>query len=130
VDDLEPGTMQGIVQNGKAALDSATSEAAAARIAVNARLSGDATRAYADTVITDSESALAPIEGSFGGVDPPSKQEDDLRNQVFAVLGDVDDALSSARIAVRRDDRAGLAKAATDLATVLASLGKLRESLG
>ena len=73
---------------------------------------------------------MAPIEASFGAVDPPTPAEDDLRDQVLAVLGAADDALAAARIAIRRDSRSELGTADGDLAKARAGLEKLRGSLG
>ena len=67
---------------------------ASAQIAVRQRLSGDAPRAFVDVVVTESESAIAPIESSFGGVDPPSPADDDLRGAASAAVEDAGDALS------------------------------------
>ena len=117
------------VENGKSALDSAISVTASAELAVRQRLSGDAPRTFVDVVVTDSEGAMAPIESSFGGVDPPSAEDDALRDAVMAALGDASDALSTARIAIRRDDSEGLRAAVTDLESAQSGLRDLRESL-
>jgi len=118
------------LQNGKAALELAISETATGVLAVESRLKGDATRAYADTVITDSETGLSPIEASFGSVDPPTPQAESLRDEVLQALGDADNALASARIAIRRNDPAALSKAGQDLAKARTGLDDLREKLG
>lgn len=117
------------LQNAKAALESATSEARTAELAASARLSGRATRVYADTVITDSEKAMGPIQSSFGGVDPASRQDDALRDKVLGELGDTEDALAQARIAVRRDDRPMLERARIELAERGQKLQDTRDSL-
>jgi hypothetical protein len=98
-------------------------------MAVQQRLDGDAPRAFADVVVTDSESAIAPIESSFGGVDPPSPADDELRDAVMQALGTAGDALSNARIAVRRDDDDGLRQAVGNLQAAQARLRSLRDSL-
>ncbi len=117
------------VENGKGALDSAISATASAQLAVQQRLSGQAPRPFADVVVTDSEAAMAPIESSFGGVDPPSPAEDALRDAVMQALGTADDALAQARIAVRRDDDQDIAAAAADLKAALTQLQSLRNTL-
>jgi hypothetical protein len=117
------------LQNAKAALESATSEARTAELAASARLSDSATRAYADTVITGSEKAMGPIEASFGGVDPASRRDDALRDTVLGVLGDTEDALAQARIAVRRDDRPALERARIELAELGQKLQDTRDDL-
>jgi uncharacterized protein YukE len=118
------------VENGKNALDSAISATASATLALNARVNGDATRAFSDVVVTDSEKAIAPIENSFGSVDPPSDADDQLRTSVLQAVGDAGDALSSARIAIRRDDPDAMRQAVEDLDGASQQLKTLRESLG
>lgn len=117
------------LQNAKAALESATSEARTAELAASARLSGRATRAYTDTVVTSSEKAMGPIQTSFGGVDPASRRDDSLRDRVLAVLGDTEDALAQARIAVRRNDRPALERARIKLAELGQRLQDTRDGL-
>ena len=118
------------VENGKNALDSAISATASATMALNARVNGNATKAFSDVVVTDSEDAVAPIENSFGGVDPPSDAEDQLRTSVLKAVGDAGDALSSARIAIRRDDADAMRQAVDDLDAASQQLKTLRQSLG
>lgn len=116
--------------NATSALDSAASVTAAADLAVQARLADQATRAYTDVVVTQSEQQIDPIETSFGSVDPPSPANDDLRDSVLDALGKAGDALAHARIAVRRDDPDALRDAETELATAKDQLTTLRESIG
>jgi hypothetical protein len=128
---VTPALNQGaFVENGKGALDSAISATATATLALNARLDGNATKAFSDVVVTDSEDAIAPIENSFGGVDPPSPTEDDLRTAVLDAVGAAGDALSSARVAVRRDDTDAMRQAVGELNDAQGQLQALRESLG
>ena len=118
------------VENGKAALDSTISATASAQLAVQARLSGDAPRMFTDVLVTESEGSIAPIESSFGGVDPPKPSDDALRDAVLDAVGTAGDALSDARVAIRRDDMTALAAAGTDLQKAQSALKSLRESLG
>ncbi|MFC7595756.1 hypothetical protein ACFQU3_10595 [Terrabacter sp. GCM10028922] len=106
-------------QNALAALESARSEARSAALAVEARLRDRLTQQYAITLLTDHDEALGPIEDSFGNVDPPAPDDDPLRDQVMDLLGDTSDALSTARLSVRRDDRDAL----RDDLTALRQLG-------
>jgi hypothetical protein len=118
------------LQNAKSALESAVSETATARLAVRARLDGRSTNAFADTVVTDSEKALAPIEASFGGVDPPAPEDDTLRTSTLEHLGAASDALAEARVAIRRDDPPALREAEAALAEAVDELEQAREDLG
>lgn len=116
-------------QNAKSALESAASETSTAQIAVDVLLSGKATNAYADTVVTDSENAMGGIETSFGVVDPPTPTQDELRDQVLTLLGDADDALAHARIAIRRGDVSSLTDARKELDDVSSHLESARADL-
>jgi hypothetical protein len=118
------------IENGKAALDSTISATASAELAVQARLSGDAPRTFTDVVVTESEGSIAPIESSFGGVDPPTPSDDALRDAVLKAVGTAGDALSDARVAIRRDDMTALTEAGADLQAAQTALQSLRESLG
>jgi hypothetical protein len=118
------------VENGKAALDSTISATASAQLALQARLSGDAPRTFTDVVVTESEQSIAPIESSFGGVDPPTPSDDALRDAVLDAVGTAGDALSDARVAIRRDDMTALTEAGADLQAAQTALQSLRESLG
>lgn len=116
-------------QNAKSALESAASETASAQIALDVLLSGQATNAYTDTVVTDSENAMGGIETSFGVVDPPTPAQDALRDEVLTLLGDADDALAHARIAVRRGKVSSLTDARKELAGASAHLESARADL-
>jgi hypothetical protein len=127
---IAPALDQGAFeQNAKSALESAASETQTAQIALDVLLSGSATNAYADTVVTDSENAMGGIETSFGVVDPPTPTLDKLRDDVLTLLGDADDALAHARIAVRRGDTARLNAAREELETASADLESARAAL-
>jgi hypothetical protein len=127
---IAPALDQGAFeQNAKSALESAASETSTAQIAVDVLLSGSATNAYADTVVTDSENAMGGIETSFGVVDPPTPTQDDLRDQVLTLLGDAEDALAHARIAVRRGDVPSLREARQELEDASAHLESARADL-
>jgi hypothetical protein len=116
-------------QNAKSALESASSETSTAQIALGTLLSGNATNAYTDTVVTDSENAMGGIQTSFGVVDPPSPDQDKLRDDALTLLGDADDALAHARIAVRRGDPATLRAARKELEAATTHLESAREKL-
>jgi hypothetical protein len=127
---VAPSTDSGAFRaNAVAALASAVGEARTAALALDARADDQATNPYADTVVTDSESAMGPIQDSFGNVDPPEPEDDALRDRVVEVLGDTADACAKARIAVRRDDPAAMRTAAGDLRELADRMEALGESL-
>lgn len=116
--------------DASAAVKSGLSEALTARLVIRQFLNGHATGEYADVLLTDSETALGPIQASFGSRQPDSPRDDDVRDVVLQTLGDEEDALAHARIAMRRSDVQGLHQADTDLADAIASLTKAQVSLG
>ena len=116
--------------DASAALRSGLSEALTARLMIRQFLNHHSTGEYADVVLTDSETALGPIQDSFGSRQPDSARDDDLRDTVLQMLGDEEDALAHARIAVRRSDVAGLHEADADLADVVGDLTKAQADLG
>jgi hypothetical protein len=116
--------------DASAAVKSGLSEALTARLIIDQFLDHHATGEYSDVVLTDSETALGPIQDSFGSRQPDSPSDDDVRDKVLSMLGDEQDALAHARIAVRRADGPGLRQADSDLADVVAQLTKAQVSLG
>jgi hypothetical protein len=116
--------------DASAAVRSGLSEALTARLVIRQFLNRHATGEYADVLLTDSESALGPIQDSFGSRDPDSPRDDDLRDTVLQMLGDEQDALAHARIAMRRSDVGGLHDADADLAGVVADLTRAQTDLG
>ncbi|WP_325003882.1 hypothetical protein [Intrasporangium sp.] len=115
--------------NARAAAGSARSEVRTVALALRARLEDRVTQAYVNTVVTESESALGPIEDSFGVVDPPSRRDDALRERVVTLLQDAATALTTARIAVRRQDDARLRSSVGELARLGDSLDQLEQDL-
>ncbi len=117
-------------ENATAALSSTVGVARTASLAVHARLEDRVTKPYTDTVVTESESALGPIQASFGNVDPPTPQDDPLRDRVMSLLGDTADALADARIAVRRQDSAQMRESARTLDQLADQMELTKDGLG
>jgi hypothetical protein len=116
--------------DASAAVRSGLSEAQTARLVIRQFLNHHATGEYADVLLTGSETAIGPIQDSFGSRQPDSPRNDDLRDTVLQMLGDEEDALAHARIAVRRSDVGGLHDADADLAGVIADLTQAQADLG
>ena len=87
-----------------AAVEAASSEVATVHLTVSQRLGRKIPAAYADEVVTASETALDAIEGAFGAVQPPSRGSDRTYAEVSEVLANAGEAVTYARFAVRRDD--------------------------
>lgn len=115
--------------NALAALESAVSTARVAAMALDARAAERLPLAYADTVVTEAEEAIGPIESSFGIVDPPERGLDDLRSEVVGELGDTADLLAEARIAVRRQDTPAMEQVAKDLRQLADEMERRAEAL-
>jgi len=116
--------------DASAAVESGLSEALTAHLVIGQWLDSHATGEYADVVLTDSEPAPGPIQDSFGSRQPDSPSDDDLRDTVLRILGDEEDALAHARIAVRRSDVAGLRLADSEITDAIDDLTKAQASLG
>ncbi len=111
-------------------MESATSDARTAQLALHHWLAGDVTRPYADVVVTDAEGAIRPVADVFAGLDPPTPAADPLRGQVLALLDDAQAATDDGRIALRRSDRSGVQSAVDELDRVATSLEAASEGLG
>lgn len=86
--------------------------------------------AYADDVVSASETSMGSITESFGSVQPPDRRSDGIRDSVTDVLSKAQDALSHARIAVRRSDGRALAESEDELKAVAQALDTTERELG
>lgn len=98
-------------------LDAASGEVATARLTIRQLGRGRLFGNYADETVTANETALGAISDAFGSVQPP-RGDDRVRSSVTSLLSDAQDAVSAARISVRRADGRGLAEAARQLRNV------------
>jgi hypothetical protein len=106
----------------------ATSEVETASLVVRLLQRRDVLSAYADETITANETALGSISAAFGSVQPPSG-DDTLHDDVSALLSDSEDAVTAARIAARRSDATGLARARAALRRVSSDLSDAVDEL-
>ena len=116
-------------RNAIGALESTVSTARVAALALDARVGNRITLAYADTIVTEAEDAIGPVEASFGSVDPPDPTLDELRSAVLDQLGDTGDLLADARIAVRRGDSDTMAALAGELRRTADAMDQHAEAL-
>ena len=123
---LDSGAFQ---RNALHALDSAVSDARTGAMTLELHLANRVLRPYADTVLTESEDAIGPVEDSFGAVDPPTDADATLRTEVGDLLTDAGDALADARIALRTGDRAAMADSVTQLRQVADTMEQAAERL-
>ena len=106
----------------------ATSEVATALMSVRLQLSDDILEPYADETVTANEKALGSISAAFGSVQPPAG-DDDVHDEISALLTDAEGAVTAARIATRRADEAGLREARRELRAVRSDLADAEERL-
>ncbi|GAA2038297.1 hypothetical protein GCM10009740_33100 [Terrabacter terrae] len=112
---LDSGAFQ---HNALEALDSGVSQTRTAALGVQNLLDQRVPKPYADTVVTDMEEAIGPVQDSFGSVDPPTPADERLRDDVSGLLSDADDALAQARIALRKDDEPAMRQSVRTLRAV------------
>lgn len=112
-----------------ASVQAAISEVQSTRLLTQAAADGRAFGPYADRTVSASEDALNSVAAGFGLVQPPTSTDDVVRDRTLRVLGAAFDAVSSARIAVRRDDKQQMAAALVDLQEVARDLDRLQREL-
>src|SRR3954469_2511054 len=102
-------------------LSAAQSSVVTVRIVLTTRLRDRTFGRAADDAVTTAETSLSSTAGTFEGLQPP-RGADAVRQQATQLLSDAEDAVASARIAVRRDDRAAMRQALAGVAGVAARL--------
>jgi len=107
--------------------ESASSAVQTVRLAAQTGSDGHAFGPYLSITISEQEDALAGVEGTFGSIQPPGEEADDLRDELDALLSRALDHVSAVRIAVRRGDLDGLARVAEPLGGDAASLSAFAE---
>lgn len=70
--------------------------ARAAQVAIDDR----AYQRYLGVVVSDAEGALDGIESTFGDLQPPNADDEAMRSDVLAVVGDAADEVASVRVAI------------------------------
>ena len=76
---------------------------------------GQLSREYADTMITEAETDVGSIISTYDSRQPPTSAAIALKNKLDKPLQQISSALTDLRIALRRGDHAGVAKAAAAL---------------
>ena len=93
----------------------AASEVSTVRLTTQLLLRDRLQRNYGDVTISASEDALSSVAQTFSVVQPPDKTSDQVRTEMEQLLGDASDAVATARIANRRDDKTAMTQALVDL---------------
>jgi hypothetical protein len=97
-------------QEALSTLKAAHSSVESVHIALGARLDHRLFGRSADDLVSSAERSLSGAAGTFVGLQPPPGA-DAVRNAATKLLSDAQDAVESARIAVRRDDRVAMRQA-------------------
>jgi hypothetical protein len=115
---------------GKArmSVQAAISETQTARITLQAVQRHRIFTTAADETVTATEGALGSISAAFNSVQPP-RASDPIRDKTSTLLSDAEDALSAARIAIRRDDPAGIGDALTSVLHIIRRLQRAEKQL-
>jgi hypothetical protein len=126
---VTPATGAGTYRSkARSSVQAAISETETARITLQGLQRGQLFNPTADVIVTGNETALGSIAATFGSVQPPAGS-DRLRDETSQLLSDAEDAVTAARIAVRRSDRAGVQDALSDVQKVTKQLEKAEQDL-
>lgn len=77
---------------------------------------------FVSVALSDAERAATSARSTFLSIQPPDPGSDAIREQLSVLLGRAEDALSTARIAARRQDVEALRGSAGDLSSAADSL--------
>jgi hypothetical protein len=115
---------------GKArmSVESAISETQTARLTLQTLERDRIFTTTADETVTAAESALGSISAAFDSVQPPP-ESDPVHDRISKLLSDAEDAVTTSRIATRRNDQAGIRHALTDLFSVIRQLQRAKKQL-
>ncbi|NHN54652.1 hypothetical protein G9U51_02505 [Calidifontibacter sp. DB0510] len=101
--------------------------AAVAQVSAQAWSRGQLTDAYADTLVTEAEDDVSSIIQTYDSRQPPTAAAVALKGRLDKPLQDISSALTDLRIALRRNDRRGVAQAVAALRQPLTTLGPLQQ---
>ncbi|HEX5534997.1 MAG TPA: hypothetical protein VFX33_14750 [Actinomycetales bacterium] len=105
--------------------DAMSSAVGSAQLGVRAWQRGQLTESYADTVVTNAERDAESVIAALDSRQPPDERSIRLKDQADQPLQDASNALTDLRIALRRDDRAGVGHALDDLRQPMQELARL-----
>jgi hypothetical protein len=102
-----------------------SSAVSSASLGARAWLHGRLTDSYADTVVTNAERDAESVITALDSRQPPDEQSIKLKDRADQSLQDVSNALTDLRIALRRDDPAGVGQALRELQQPMQKLARL-----
>jgi len=95
--------------------ESALSAVQTVRLTAKTASAGDTFGPFASVVISEQEDALSGVQGTFGSIQPPDGDADDVREELDGILGDALTHVTDVRLAVRRGQLGALADVAEPL---------------
>jgi hypothetical protein len=98
------------------------SAVATAQLAAEQFLHDRATQAFTDVNVTNAEKDADSDQSTLDSRQPPDARSDALKNKVDDILQQATSTLTDLRVAVRRNDRAGIVSALKELAKPLEQL--------
>jgi hypothetical protein len=126
---VTPATGSGTYRaKARSSVQAALSEAETARITLQLLERDRIFVPTADVTVTAGEAALGSIAATFGSVQPPAGS-DRLRDEISQLLSDAEDAVATARIAVRRSDPPGIQHALAEVQQVTKQLEQAEKAL-
>jgi hypothetical protein len=99
-----------------------------AGLAVEAAREDKASGRYVTQVLVEAEEDAGSAQGVFGGIQPPDRQADELRDQLEELLTEATGTLAELRIAARRGELAELPELAAPLTEVAEQLHAFAEA--
>lgn len=103
--------------------------ASSARLGASAWLDGNATMAFADTLVTHTEDNCGSISTTYGSRQPPDDRSLALRKQADPAIQQTCSTIGDLRIALRRADHDAVRQALDDLEKSVKPLESLQEQL-
>lgn len=100
---------------------------ATARAGAQAWHDGKLMKAYADTMVSHAEDDVGSIINTYDSRQPPTEAAIALKGKIDKPLQAASASLTDLRIALRRNDRRGVAEAIKDLAAPLKSLKDMQQ---
>lgn len=110
--------------------ESALSSVETVRLGATTASNADAFGPYLSVLISDQEEALTGVQGTFGSIQPPDSDADELRGELDDLLSSAIDHVIDVRLAVRRGDLADLAAAAKPLSADADALERFIDERG
>ncbi len=104
------------------------SELQTTRVVLELAIANRVLATTADEIVSEAETAAGSVAASFRAVQPPVST-DGAQRRTMRFLSEVEDAISQARIVIRRDDAQGMRSALARIQSLLVRSDAVREPL-